>query len=376
MTWYVRRGESELGPLGDDALRALVGTGQVTADTPLWREGLPDWTAAAALPGVLGPRGVATRSPGPQASGVVAGVATWGPASPWRRYWARCLDLSVSAFIVAVLIGALSPPLLAQSSLGAMRGWIILLVLLPLSLVMDTVIYWALGNSPGKALAGIKVLEADGRRRLRAPVHLRRNFGVYVFGLGLGLPLLSLIMLIWSYSGAAAAQASIWDRFSRSRVYALSGAGRRTWVTAGVYVLGTLGLFAFGLHQRQNDSKYTAARTPAPLLQQELTQAANSVNATAPRMVDHIVRIDGAHVGPGSLFTYDYTVTNLRVPLMSPATLRSFRSRLRASVRQAVCRESALAALLRSGATVRFDYRDRDGKDLARITVSSADCGG
>jgi hypothetical protein len=375
MIWYVRRGESELGPLGDDALRALVGTGQVTADTPLWREGLPAWTAAAALPGILGPGRVAARTPDPQVSGDVAD-ASWEPASPWRRYWARCLDISVSAFIVAVLIGALSPPLLARSSLGAIRGWIMLLVLLPLSLIMDTVIYWALGNSPGKAIAGIKALEAGGRRRLSAPIHLRRNFGVYVLGLGLGLPLLSLIMLIWSYAGAAAARTSIWDRFSRSRVYALSGTGRRTWAAAGVYVLGTLGLFAFGLHQRQSDSRYTPARTPAPLLQQELTQAANSVNATAPRMVDHIVRIDGAHVGPGSLFTYDYTVTNLRVGLMSPATLGSFRSRLRGSVREEVCRESALDALLRSGAIVRFRYRDRDGKDLTTITVSSEDCGG
>jgi hypothetical protein len=55
MIWYVRRGDREIGPLGEDALRALVGTGQVNPDTPLWREGLPGWTAAGTLPGVLGP---------------------------------------------------------------------------------------------------------------------------------------------------------------------------------------------------------------------------------------------------------------------------------------------------------------------------------
>ena len=55
MIWYVLRGERELGPLGEDALRALVGTGQVTPDTRLWHDGLTCWTAAAALPGVLGP---------------------------------------------------------------------------------------------------------------------------------------------------------------------------------------------------------------------------------------------------------------------------------------------------------------------------------
>jgi hypothetical protein len=55
MIWYVRRGDREIGPLGEDALRALVGTGQVNSNTPLWREGLPGWTAAGTLPGVLGP---------------------------------------------------------------------------------------------------------------------------------------------------------------------------------------------------------------------------------------------------------------------------------------------------------------------------------
>jgi uncharacterized RDD family membrane protein YckC len=379
MTWYVRRGEYELGPLGDDALRALVGTGQVSAETPVRREGVCGWTAAAAIPGVLGPRAVAPRAPDPQASvaeaPAVAPAAMPQPASPWRRYWARSLDISICVFVMAVLVGALSPTLLAQSTLGEARGWILLLALLPLSLALDTLIYWALGNSPGKAIAGIKVLKEDGRRPLSAPVHLRRNLGVYLFGLGLGLPLLSLITLIWSYGRAAAAEPSIWDRFARSRVYALSGGGRRTWLAAGVYLLGTLGLFAFGLHERQNDSRYTAAHTPAPLLEQELTQAANGVNATAPRRVDYIVRVDGARAGPGALFTYDYTVTNLRVSLLSPARLQRFRWRLGGSVRRAVCRESALEAILKAGATVRFHYRDRDGKELAVVSVSSADCG-
>jgi hypothetical protein len=61
MVWYVRRGDREIGPLGDDALRALVGTGQVNPDTPVWREGLSGWTAAGTLPGLLGPRASADR---------------------------------------------------------------------------------------------------------------------------------------------------------------------------------------------------------------------------------------------------------------------------------------------------------------------------
>jgi hypothetical protein len=64
MLWYVLRGDREIGPLGEEALRALVGTGQIGADTLLWHDGLRGWTAAATLPGVLGPR--AAVSPGLQ----------------------------------------------------------------------------------------------------------------------------------------------------------------------------------------------------------------------------------------------------------------------------------------------------------------------
>jgi hypothetical protein len=371
VSWYVRRGASELGPLGTDALRALVGTGQITADTPLWREGLRGWTAAAGLPGVLGPRGAATLPPATSAPGH---APPRKPATPWRRYWARALDIAVSTFLVAALISAIRPGLIPQSNAVIGQKWLLMLWLLPFALLMDTLLYWALGNTPGKAIAGIKVLDERGRTRLGARAYLGRNFGVYVFGLGLGLPLIGLITLIVTYRRAAAAQPSSWDRFAGSRVYALAGAKLRTWVVAGIYLLGLAGLFAFDAQARHYDSRYAAARTPAAILRQELTQAANGVNATAPKMIDHVTRLDGARVGPGALFTYEYTVTNLRVSLLSPAGLAAFRRRLSVSVQQAVCREGELTPLLRAGTTVRFHYHDRVGKDLATVSVSSAIC--
>lgn len=218
MIWYVRRGERELGPLGDDALRALVGTGQVTPDTPLWREGLPAWTAAAALPGVLGPR---------------AAVAPTAPRA------------------------AITP------------------------------LYWAM---------------------------------------------------------------------------------------AGIFLLAVAALLALRLHGQRERARYDIARAPIPNLRQELTQAANGVNASTPRMIDDITRLDGAHAGPGTLFTYDYTLTNIRASLLSPASLESLRRRLSADVLQAGCRGAALQPLLRIGAVIRFHYRDLDGQELILASVSSADC--
>ncbi|MFZ0501564.1 MAG: DUF4339 domain-containing protein [Steroidobacteraceae bacterium] len=233
MIWYVRRGEREMGPLGEDGLRALVGTGQVTSDTPLWRAGLPGWTAAGALAGVLGPRAAAA------------------PSSQLPK------------------------------------------------------------------------------------------------------------------SGADSAQASTTPRGGITSLY---------WATAGIFLLALAVLLAPRLRGQHDRAQHTVARTPSFTLQQELTQAANGVDASAPRMIDNITRLDGAHSGPGTLFTYEYSLTNIRASLLSAASLQALRQRLSADVRQEVCRGAALEPLLRIGAVIQFQYRDEDGQELALASVSSADC--
>jgi hypothetical protein len=222
MIWYVRRGEREIGPLGEDALRALVGTGLVTLDTPLWREGLPGWTAAGTFPGVLGPK--AGAAPVPQ------------PATPRAR---------------------------------------------------TRLLYWA---------------------------------------------------------------------------------------TAGVSLVAAAALLVLLPHGQYGPARHAIARTPITTLQQELTQAANGVNASTPRMIDNMTRLDGAQAGPGTLFTYDYTLTNISASLLSPASLQTLQQRLAADVRQTICGGTALQPLLRSGAVIRFHYRDRDGQELLLTSVASADC--
>ncbi|MGH8179876.1 MAG: RDD family protein [Steroidobacteraceae bacterium] len=391
MIWYMRRGEREIGPVGDDALRALVGTGQITPATRLWHEGLSGWTAALELPGVLGPRTatpfgpttaglqpsppIAPAPPAATASTSSVDAAPLEPATPWRRYWARLIDLTVSMFLVAMMTGAIRPSLIGQLNTLVGARWVVLLLLLPFALVLDAGIYRVLGNTPGKAIAGIKALAQDGRRMLSAPAYLGRNFGVYLFGLGLGLPLVNLFTLVYGYRRAAAGELSTWDRICASRVFALSGGARRTWLAAGLYVLAVVAVLALGMHTQHRQSTYASTRAPAPILLQELTQAANGVNATAPKMIDRITRLDGAHVGPGSLFTYEYTLTNMRLHELSPVILATLRWRLSEHVRQAVCGGTALKPMLATGTTVRFHYRDRDGGDLVLVSVSSADCG-
>jgi RsiW-degrading membrane proteinase PrsW (M82 family) len=64
--WYWHDGSRQHGPCTVPELRALAAEGTLGGDTLVWREGLPEWQAAAAIPGLLIKQdAVAARRPAP-----------------------------------------------------------------------------------------------------------------------------------------------------------------------------------------------------------------------------------------------------------------------------------------------------------------------
>ncbi len=118
----------------------------------------------------------------------------------WRRYAARTLDLLLWTFLATY----------AVAFINTVTGWHLLqfrstlmvnmsflgMIYLPLALFLDAVVYAACGNSIGKALLGIRVVEPDGV----APSfgrYLARNFSVWARGFAFGLPVAQqLVMLL------------------------------------------------------------------------------------------------------------------------------------------------------------------------------------
>lgn len=43
MNWYYARGDERMGPVDDDEIVALAASGQISAQTLVWREGMADW---------------------------------------------------------------------------------------------------------------------------------------------------------------------------------------------------------------------------------------------------------------------------------------------------------------------------------------------
>jgi hypothetical protein len=48
--YFVMHAGSQLGPIGIEQLRNALSSGQLTAETPMWRQGLPGWGPARAIP--------------------------------------------------------------------------------------------------------------------------------------------------------------------------------------------------------------------------------------------------------------------------------------------------------------------------------------
>lgn len=65
MDWYIAKDGSQVGPLTDSALTALLNSGEISADTLVWREGLADWQRLdATRPDLIGGGALPIPSPG------------------------------------------------------------------------------------------------------------------------------------------------------------------------------------------------------------------------------------------------------------------------------------------------------------------------
>ncbi len=128
--------------------------------------------------------------------------------SPWRRYFARFLDLSLYAtiwFIFAELV--LDINMLSNFVGKAFFSWFIEMFLL---LFLEPLFLSCSGTTPGKWLLGLS-LTTQNDRRLTYSEAFTRTWRMFIYGLGLNLPLISLYRLWRSYHSCSEKQTLIWE---------------------------------------------------------------------------------------------------------------------------------------------------------------------
>lgn len=168
---------------------------------------------------------------------------------PWRRYFARSVDLAIVSLIglwlLVFLVALLAPPAHAQTAdtPNASGGEFVLAVMaLLLSIPVNSLTIGVSGGSVGKWIFGVKVLRPDGRP-IGVWAALVRELKVLLFGYGLLIPLVNLGTMIWSFMYLADKGHTQWDRPGRILVVYRPW-GRLHWTIAmtvlGLIVAGSL----------------------------------------------------------------------------------------------------------------------------------------
>lgn len=80
--WYFAVGDEERGPVTETQIRALIGTGNLTRQDLVWREGMDDWIPAGQIPGLFGKEASAKSATSKQARKNTAQPTTSAPSIP------------------------------------------------------------------------------------------------------------------------------------------------------------------------------------------------------------------------------------------------------------------------------------------------------
>ena len=152
---------------------------------------------------------------------------------PWRRYFARAIDLTLVGLMVSFVQFVLLHHNLVNISKGenvlcGLAGWGLLVLIEPLLLAR-------FGTTAGKWCMGITVTRPDGER-LSYSEALNRTALVWLYGAGLGLPLVELVCSYLSYRRYTRGEELAWEEGSIER-FDGRGTGRMVLLCAASWAL-------------------------------------------------------------------------------------------------------------------------------------------
>jgi hypothetical protein len=101
----------------------------------------------------------------------------------------------------------------------------------------------------------------------------------------------------------------------------------------------------------------------------QLEQLAQAVNASAPKIVDEVTRLDRATAGPGRGLTYHMTISLSQ----SEIDRTEWKQKTVPAIRANTLQQDATRALLKAGITVVIRYSSKDGTYLDEVTFTPSD---
>lgn len=213
--WYAKK-DKKNGPFQKEDLVKLIQNGKIESSTLLWTEGMESWLTFDEIPELQALKSVVPPQL-PTTQKISASPVIYPNASSWSRFYARLFDtwLEMSFVTLAVVIVMV----LIFDNLTSDYWLLILISLLSIAitLALDAVIYKVFGNTPGKALLGLKVVMPDASP-LKFRQYLFRNFSMWLKGQALSIPLIQFIAMYYQFHRLSEGDNASYDESTGYRV--------------------------------------------------------------------------------------------------------------------------------------------------------------
>lgn len=122
-----------------------------------------------------------------------------GKNSPWSRYFARALDLTITSYAagfgVAFALIYLSPDL--YRALISQQSQVQSIILLPVAMIINGIIAGIFGTTLGKFIMALRLTYLNGRLGFFGQIG--RELQVWVKGLGFGIPIVTIFTSVAQY---------------------------------------------------------------------------------------------------------------------------------------------------------------------------------
>jgi hypothetical protein len=295
-----------------------------------------------------------------------AAVADANPLHPWRRFFARQMDIGLVAFSIGISVGiffsgnVLVDKLLNNNIVIAM---LTTLVLAPLEAIQLAVF----GTTFGKALYSIEV-RSKNPEPIGFATAFARSFAVYLRGMALGFPLISLFTLYVGYKTLKNKGEASWDAENELVVSHRPIGWVRIISIAFVWVF-YLALMSFGLYSEYEKKIGGLPQTGNKTVEQTFTEMENSVRPTLPSKIDEITTlVRTSHAGNTLIYSYEIDFDRTK------KDAKIFEVEIGKTVKQRICANATFRKPLDAGGTYTFIYNDKQSQPLALVKTTAADC--
>ncbi len=270
-----------------------------------------------------------------------------GSKHPWRRLFAKQVDLFVLCGVPAILLGlgkVFSVPIIA--------GFFMLGFWLPAEALLLSIV----GTTPGRWLLGITVRTSEDQK-LSLGKSCKRAILVATQGMAFLIPYVAIIPIYFAYKRLTKTGTTLWDSSVGSVVT------HAEWRAARVFLVVALSLAAISM--LLVSGRYGTAEP-------NLKQIAVEINKQLPMMADSSTRVDSA-IGMNRTLQYNLTLVEYSDEELDPSGIEKA---MTPGLTTNICTTEGLRVLAKQDVTFIYAYHGKNGKLVTKVTILSPQCDG